>query len=452
MKRTFAASASLLALSVASAQAGGHVMSAADLQDALNGGGVVVVTGDVTTDATLTYEGSAPLALIGTGQTITITENADVFAVLNGANVTIQGLNFVGPGGYSISARGDGTGAAGKGIFVRVPDTAIGTVAVALSDVTVSGVANHGIHVSDCSLADACGSGGGGAGEGSAASIAVTLNDVTVTDAGNGKFDADGLRVDERGAGSIHFAATNATFVNVGADGIELDEGQAGDVIATALNLTAVTNGNYCDPAILTAFLPNPAEAEFAAGALAEADAPAAITGSPDDSCIEREVSLHDDGTVEEYAFGLDLDDGFDIDEAGPGSIHAAFILGDITGNLDEGLDFDEEDAGDIRLSLNALSADGNTDDAVKLSEEGPGDVIADVIAGRVTGNGGKGYVFEEADAGDLIATVTKTEAAGNDDSDDTGIEAVQEDAGAGALFVTGPVADGIDLDGVTLK
>ncbi|MEL6914070.1 MAG: hypothetical protein AAFP13_06180 [Pseudomonadota bacterium] len=444
-----AASVSALALASA-AQAGGHAMGAAELQAALDAGGTVIVTGPVETDTTLTYAGTDPLTIVGGGHTITMSANADILAITEGADVTITGLALVGQGGFSIENRGDLDGPAGKGIFLRVPEDATGTVSLSLTDVRVAGVANHGIHVSDCNLADACGGGGGGAGEGSAASISVAIAGVTVDGAGTGKFDADGLRVDERGAGSILFTAANSTFTGVGADGIELDEGQAGDVIATALGLNAVTNGNYCDPAILNAFLPDPDEGEFDEGAFAEADVPAAVEGSPDDSCIEREVDLYDDGSVEEYAFGLDLDDGFDIDEAGPGSIHAAFILGDITGNLDEGLDFDEEDAGDIRLYVNALTADGNTDDAIKFTEEGPGNGHVDIVATRVTGNGGPGLVFEEEDEGDLIASVTDVDAQGNDDGE-TGVEAVQDGDGVGFLTVRGEIADGFDLDGVDL-
>ncbi|MEL7298820.1 MAG: hypothetical protein AAFM92_00415 [Pseudomonadota bacterium] len=450
LPRHLSASVSALALAASVASAGGHAMDAADLQAALDAGGTVIVTGPVASDTTLTYSGTDPLTIVGGGNTITMSANADILAITEGADVTITGLALVGPGGFSIENRGDMDGPAGKGLFVRVPEDATGTVSVSLTDVSVAGVANHGIHVSDCSLADACGGGGGGAGEGSAASISLAIAGVTVDAAGTGAFDADGLRVDERGAGSILFTAANSTFTNVGADGIELDEGQEGDVIVTAVGLNAVTNGNYCDPAILNTFLPDPAEGEFEAGAFAEADVPPAVTGSPDDTCIEREVDLHDDGSVEEFAFGLDLDDGFDIDEAGPGSIHAAFILGDITGNLDEGLDFDEEDAGDIRLYVNALSADGNTDDAIKFTEEGPGDGIVEIVASRVTGNGGPGLVFEEADEGDLIASVTDVDAQGNDDGE-TGVEAVQEDDGAGFLTVRGTVADGFDLEGVEL-
>jgi hypothetical protein len=97
-------------------------------------------------------------------------------------------------------------------------------------NVTVTGTAGHGIHVSDCTLADECGGGSGGAGEGSPASISLTLTGVTVIDTAYGRFDADGVRVDERGEGSIDFVATSSVFSGIGADGIELDEGQDGDV------------------------------------------------------------------------------------------------------------------------------------------------------------------------------------------------------------------------------
>lgn len=99
-----------------------------------------------------------------------------------------------------------------------------------LKNVSVSNVANHGIHISDCSFADDCGSGSGGGGDGSNASVSVLFNGVTIDNAGNGKFDADGLRVDERGIGSIYFKSFASTFKNVGADGVELDEGDEGSI------------------------------------------------------------------------------------------------------------------------------------------------------------------------------------------------------------------------------
>lgn len=58
--------------------------------------------------------------------------------------------------------------------------------------------------------------------------------------------------------------------------------------------------------------------------------------------------------------------------------------------------------------------------------------------------------MYEEEDAGDSNVNVVDTNTSNNDDSDDTGIEAVQEAAGTGTLRVRGSnIADGIDLDGV---
>ena len=90
----------------------------------------------------------------------------------------------------------------------------------------------------------------------------VNLVNTVVDDAGNGKFDADGFRFDERDRGNIIFNATGSTFTNVGADGVELDEGQNGEVIATVSDSEFTMNGTYCDPDLLAQFLPDPDERE----------------------------------------------------------------------------------------------------------------------------------------------------------------------------------------------
>lgn len=408
---------------------------------------------DILITTSLVYSGLAPLEIYGSGQTVSTMENIDILVVSNGANLTVNNLSFAGPGGWSIQNRGDQGGeTAGKGIFVDIRDDQTNGVNINLSNVTVSGVANHGIHVSDCNLADACGSGGGGAGEGSGASIIFNIHSVTVSDVGNGKFDADGIRVDERGAGSILFTSTNSTFTSVGADGVELDEGQEGGIGTRIANNTFSLNGNYCDPAIMEAFLPEPDEAEFEDGTTTEDDIPPAVTGSPDDSCIEREVDLYDSGFVEAYEFGLDLDDGIDLDEAGPGDIRMVMSNSTVVDNLDEGVDIDEEGEGSISIALSDTVANGNTDDGFKFSEEDGGSVIGKATGNNTMGNGGKGSVYEEEGDGDLTMIVERSMSSMNDDEDDTGIEAVQEDAGTGTLTVRdSDISDGIDLDGVTL-
>lgn len=431
----------------------GSLRAALSAAEAAGGTVLVMVDGDIEIASTLSYGGTAPLAIIGAGQTVSTPANVTLLAATGGADLTIQGLTFSGPGGYSINARGDVDQPAGKGIFVDVADDATGTVALTLTDVTVEGVAGHGIHVSDCTLADECGGGGGGAGEGSPASISVTLTGVVVNNVGNGRFDADGLRVDERGEGSIHARIVQSLFTGVGADGVELDEGQAGDVVIFTSGSAFNANGGYCDPDLLGAFMPSEPEGEFEEGAVMESAIPGPITGTPDDRCIERAVDLYDDGSVEEYEFAIDTDDGFDVDEAGPGNLIALVTGSQILDNLDEGLDYDEEGPGGIELTVVDSRATGNTDDGFKNSEEDEGGVTCVLSSVVSTGNGGKGFVCEEEDAGDVTVHASATVTAGNDDSDDTGLELVQDDDGTGiAIIVGSEIADGIDAEGVDVS
>ncbi len=415
---------------------------------------VVATEGDISLSQTLSYTGRAPLTLTGQAQTLKIDANATLLEVTEGADLSVSSLRFQGPAGFSIENRGDTNGqTAGKGIFVDIRDDQTGTARLDLTDVVVTGFANHGVHVSDCNLADECGGGGGGAGEGSDASIAVTLNNVEINLVGQGRFDADGLRVDERSVGDIHVNILNSNFTRVGADGVELDEGQAGDVIVLVDNAAFNNNGDYCHPDKLSQFMPAVDEAEFEDGQARESDIPGKITGTPDDRCFEREVDTYDSGFVEAYEFAIDVDDGFDVDEAGPGHLRAVVRNSVIRNNFDEGLDFDEEDAGSIVLSLSGNHASGNTDDGYKNSESGAGSVLATMISSTATNNGGKGAVFEEEDAGDVSVTVFNAQTSNNDDSDNTGLEVVQDDAGRGVAVVSSSmIADGIDAEGVSVR
>ena len=400
----------------------------------------------IVINSPLVYDQTSKLLIKGHGQTLSSARNINLLSVTQGADLEISDLNFKGPGGFNVNKRGDQGQVAGKGIFIDLRDDQTGTVRVTLSHVSISDVANHGIHVSDCSLADDC----GGGGDGSAASIAVNLDHVTVDNVGMGRFDADGVRVDDRGDGDIVFIAETSTFTNVGADGVELDEGDDGDVIVQVRNSRFNDNGAYCDPDVLTPFMPNPDEAEFGDNERLPDQIPGKVSGSPDDSCIERELELYDSGYVKDYEFGIDLDDGFDIDEAGPGSVVVNIRNSVINGNLDEGIDFDEEDSGMIFARFVDTAAAGNRDDGFKFSEEDDGSVIGRVSESKAIGNGGKGFVFEEEGTGDLFVSVSGSYTSGNDDSDDTGIEAVQEDDGEGLLRVEdSDIDDGIDTDNV---
>ena len=174
--------------------------------------------------STLQYDGSAPLEIVGLGDMPKIVADGDfdVFATTGCTDLSIKNVAFKGPGNFSIENQGDG-----KGIFFDVPDNATGDVSFALEDVKVSGTAWHGVLVSDCTEAE-CGNGNGGEGDGSSASVLLTLKRVTVENAGKGKFDGDGVRVNERGAGSITATIEDSKFNNNGADGVEFDEAGQG--------------------------------------------------------------------------------------------------------------------------------------------------------------------------------------------------------------------------------
>lgn len=412
---------------------------------------IVIATdgGRIETVEGLLYDGTSPLAISGNGVTVASARNVTLLTILAAPEVVLEDMTFAGPGGWSIENRAEGP--AGKGIFLDVADDATGTVVLRIRDITVTGVAGHGIHVSDCTLADACGGGGGGAGEGSAASVRVEMVGVLIDGVGQGRFDADGLRVDERGPGSIDVTGMNVVATGVGADGIELDEGQEGDVTVDLIYADFIENGDYCDPTLLTSFLPDVPEDDFDEGTTATTDIPGPVTGSPDDACIERDVDLHDDGSVEEYEFAIDVDDGLDIDEAGPGSIIATFSVGQMLNNFDEGYDFDEEGPGDIDVVFTGIVANGNIDDAIKLTEEGGGDVYITATAVEASSNGGVGIVAEEAGLGDLFMALISTATSGNDGGE-LGVEAVQEDDGEGHVHVIDTeIADGIETDGAAI-
>lgn len=403
----------------------------------------------ISIDSTVSYSSEVPLTIFGSGQTVSTDQNVTLLEIAQGANLKVSNLHFAGPGDFSVNNRGDIGEDAGKGIFVDVRDDQTGTVAIKLNNVSVSGVANHGIHVSDCDLADDCGGGGGGAGDGSDASVLVVFNNVHVDDVGNGRFDADGLRVDDRGNGDIYFYSYDSSFTNVGADGVELDEGDDGKVFSFITRNDFSDNGNYCNPIIFDPFVPDDMEFEIT-DEIIEDDIDLDF-GSPDDSCIEAEFSEFDDSDfIEEVEFGLDLDDGIDFDEAGNGSIVSIMKRSTITDNLDEGVDFDEEDDGDIQATFVRVTATANNDDGIKLTEEDDGNMYGNVRRTTSTDNGGNGIEFEEEGDGDLFVTIRRTTTGNNDDSDETGVEVQQELPGEGTLkLINSDIPDGIDNDDV---
>ncbi|MTI18969.1 hypothetical protein E1162_17125 [Rhodobacteraceae bacterium RKSG542] len=411
---------------------------------------IYVVTNDVIEiGSTLTYTGEVPLVLYGSGQTIHSKENVTLLALTSGADLTASDLRFVGPGGFSVMKRGDADGSGGKGIFIDVRDDQTGTLFLRLDRVTVTGVAYHGIHVSDCDLADACGGGSGGGGDGASASIAVQANGVVVADVGNGAFDADGIRIDERGDGGIYFISHGSSFRDVGADGVELDEGGAGSVLASVVGNQFVDNGGYCDPVVLQTYMPQKLIATFDDGKATDADVPADITGSPDDDCFEKKVETYPSGSIKSYEISIDLDDGIDIDEAGEGNLTLHMNGADVLSNLDEGVDVGEEDDGSLAINVVRSTVNNNKDDGIRAQESGAGDLFALVQDVTAQSNGRYGARYDHEGDGTFSIQVSDTETA---DNGEAGIRASQTGGAKGTLTVSGSnIENGIDARNVTV-
>lgn len=158
--------------------------------------------GIINIDSSLVYAGDGPLTITGDDKGKRPTIKGGDFDLLKvTSDLTVENVDFQGPGGFSINSR-SGEAIPGKGIYVDIPDDATGVIKVELKDVQVSDVANHGVHISDCDT-ETCGNGNTGNGVGSDASVEVVLENVVVSNVGQGKFDGDGVRVDERGPGKF---------------------------------------------------------------------------------------------------------------------------------------------------------------------------------------------------------------------------------------------------------
>ncbi len=316
--------------------------------------------------SSLVYTGDKKLKLFGTHQVISgNTGDQPLLEISNGADLTIKNLEFAGPGGYSIENQGGG-----KGIFLKVPVDQTEDVNVVLKNVTVRDTGYHGVHVSDCTTGDDCGAGQGGLGDGSPVSIYMTLDNVLIDNVGTGRQDGDGVRIDDRDEGDVYFDVYNSIFTNVGGDGIELDEGGNGTVSVNAWDVAFLDNGAYCS-------------ADFVADPIA------------------LDPNCNDDGDP-------DVDDAFDIDEAGNGGIEGTLKKIELINNYDEGLDFDSEGTGDnnyIDLKIVNVFARDNDDEAIKISEEEDASVLVKIRRADIGGD----IEVEEEDGGDLKVVVKKS-------------------------------------------
>jgi hypothetical protein len=372
----------------------------------------------VTLGSDVVFTGAQPLAILGNGSEVVgdpaaapaETWDGGLFVSAGGANLAISRLAF--------------RNSFNNGIAVFVPETRAGRIALTLNDVDVEGARFHGVffdgqHTTglntddvlhpDCfdpHPVDA------------PASMSITIKDSTVVGNGTlaGGFDTgtefeengetfltgcpadfDGVRVDDGGPGDIKAFLASSRFEGNLADGVELDDSEEGGVHATIVGITSIGNG--------------------------------------------------DTGTA-------DPDDGFDIDEAGPGDLVALVVDSVVSGNFDEGLDFSEENAGSASATLIGVEASENEDEGFKLDETEDGDLRARVFASAIDGSlSQQGVELVELGAGVFDVAFVDSHVGGNDDE---GLLAEQEAPGTGVLKLvrsdfTGNGDPSLDLAGVEL-
>ena len=152
--------------------------------------GVIVFSpnlGAVALQSSVVFTGGQDLAIEGKGVVVEpgAEGSFELLACYGGGDLSLEAMTFRDSGGV--------------GVLVDIPDDAAGTVDVTLSTVTLADNGLEGILIDDCDGLDldTC--------EGSAAGVDLLLRSCAVT--GNGRkpgvSDIDGIRINERGDGTL---------------------------------------------------------------------------------------------------------------------------------------------------------------------------------------------------------------------------------------------------------
>jgi len=312
-------------------------------------------------------------------------------------------LDASGAGGTAFLADGGGDlkligltvkNADGEGVSVQVPLAATGTIRVALENVDIIANKRHGFLVNDQFDPASLDPAG------SPASVDVAVTSSRFLGNGYSVSDRDGIRINEGGDGNLTFAIVDSRSDNNAADGIELDERGIGNVIID-VSRTQITRNGIFDPS--------------------------------------------------------DLDDGFDIDEAGDGSITGQVVSSAANHNFEEGLDFNENDSGDLRVNLTDVEASYNREEGIDYEEDddfaGGGDLVT--VMDRITtvGNGADGgdggLKIREKGVGDLDVTLTNVISSQNSLA---GVHLRETEAGDSRVRVEKAVTSGNAGNGIEVR
>ncbi len=347
------------------------------------GGGTIVVSNGVGTielQAEVTYTGTGPLTIQGAGATVTADDEGGPFHLVRttgGGALTIRDLTL--------------TGADGAGLVVEVPTAATTDQVVSLVNVVASDNALNGVYVDDCEtdLAAEAPAQCDDDGSGSAAGVVLDLNRTTISSNGfRGPDDFDGIRVNERGAGSITATFVNSDVIENAADGIELDEDETGGVTLKVRGGEFLSNGSQPQ-------LPS------------------------------------------------DLEDAIDIDERGDGNVDTDLVGVTVKDSRDENLDFNEMGSGDLISRLQQVTIDNATGGRGYDLEEGDeGSLFATVTNVVITNSDSDGMRAQERGDGDLTVDVNQSRFV---DNGEAGLEVDQRGGGVGAATVKNSAFEGND-------
>jgi len=393
----------------------------AALDDAAVGGGTVRISGTITLDAPLTYRSDHPLNLRGTNKARIVGPMVSIAAPSNsgrrvGEETAGDGLQILGEPDLSIRNL-TFESQSGHGIYFEVTDDASGTIRIGMNNTHFTGQGLSGMWVEE----QAGGSEGNPDPIESAASIELRMRNVSVSGTGFAEDDAQSCRTLAEGLG--------CSFADF--DGIRINEGGSGDIILDFRNVSVT--GNAGD------------------GVEFDEIGPGEVRGTVNRSDFSN--------NGEQPQFPADLEDGFDIDEAGAGGIHLVMRNTTVNNNIDEGVDLDESDvdenlqdilvgAGDVYFEARGVRATGNADENIKISDfleisefddngeeidsevyGGPGDIvlaISNVIAdGSAAGRGAR---FEELGDGNVLGFIRNSSFS--DNTADDGLRIDEEDAG----------------------
>jgi hypothetical protein len=296
-----------------------------------------------------------------------------------------------------------------------VPAAATGTIRVILDRVTIADNKGHGVLVND-QVHPETEDGVQPVADGSAASLRVEVTGSSFLRNGYSVSDRDGLRVNEGGEGSLTFVARLSRSEDNAADGIELDERGAGDVTIDVKGVTLARNGKF-DPL------------DFDDG---------------------FDIDEYDDGsllgTVTETSSVDNFEEGFDFNENNAGDFRVDMSLVNASGNAEEGIDYEEDDdfAGGGDLGDDDGGRRGERERRRRRAQDpGEGCRVAggqrdrcrgepergeryrdtrgrgwqphvDHRARETEGNAAHGIDFDENSTGDLVAAVSNSVSTGN--------------------------------------